>query len=202
MKVIILDFDGVIADSLDEIYPVCKQLAAKHGVNIKSEKDFVNLFDENFYQAIVEHGFPKKEIPLLVKELTAVLPKRMEKIKLFPGIEQALETIHEKHALIVITSNMTPVVKKYLDLHNIPVKSVIGADIETSKVKKLQQIQKDHPKATLIYVGDTKGDIIEGRQAGAKIIAVTWGYHSEEKLRDADLVVHKPEELVDAIENI
>ena len=48
------------------------------------------------------------------------------------------------------------------------------------------------------YVGDTKGDMIEGKKAGALTVAVTWGWHTREKLADAspDHMVHTPAELV------
>ena len=47
------------------------------------------------------------------------------------------------------------------------------------------------------YVGDTKGDMIEGKQAGAVTVAVTWGWHSTEKLTEGspDYMVHTPTEL-------
>ena len=47
------------------------------------------------------------------------------------------------------------------------------------------------------YVGDTKGDMIEGRQAGAVTLAVTWGWHSAEKLTEGtpDNMVLTPVEL-------
>jgi phosphoglycolate phosphatase len=47
-------------------------------------------------------------------------------------------------------------------------------------------------------VGDTVGDIVEARQAGVPSVAVTWGWHSEERLLAAspDVVAHDPQELV------
>jgi phosphoglycolate phosphatase-like HAD superfamily hydrolase len=41
-------------------------------------------------------------------------------------------------------------------------------------------------------------DKIEGKKAGAVTVAVTWGWHSKEKLADAspDHMVHTPAELV------
>ena len=35
------------------------------------------------------------------------------------------------------------------------------------------------------YVGDTKGDMIEGKKAGAVTVAVTWGWHTADNLAEA-----------------
>jgi len=47
-------------------------------------------------------------------------------------------------------------------------------------------------------VGDTVGDVLEGRQAGIRTMAVTWGWHSEERLAQAepDLIVRTPQEVL------
>jgi phosphoglycolate phosphatase len=52
------------------------------------------------------------------------------------------------------------------------------------------------------YVGDTVGDVVEGRQAGARTVAVTWGWHDENLLRGArpDHVASSPHELVELID--
>ena len=52
----------------------------------------------------------------------------------------------------------------------------------------------------IYYVGDTKGDMIEGKQAGAVTVAVTWGWHTAENLAQAS-----PDHLVNtlsALENL
>lgn len=47
-------------------------------------------------------------------------------------------------------------------------------------------------------VGDSIGDFSQGRQAGVRTIAVTWGFHPEGLLRDAlpDYIVRSPQELL------
>jgi phosphoglycolate phosphatase len=48
------------------------------------------------------------------------------------------------------------------------------------------------------YIGDTTGDILEAREAGVQTVAVTWGWHSREKLVAVhpDFLVDRPEELL------
>ena len=114
-----------------------------------------------------------------------------------------LENLSKNNIVIIITSNLTNVVKESLKLKNINYfEEVIGADKETSKVKKIESIKLRYKDNDYFYIGDTKGDIIEGRKAGVKTIAVTWGWHSEEKLKEEnpDFIVHTPEELVNLLE--
>ena len=74
---------------------------------------------------------------------------------------------------------------------------VVGADMERSKVKKIQKTMSRYQDLPAFYVGDTKGDMIEGKKAGAVTVAVTWGWHTAEKLTEAspDYMVHTPAEL-------
>ena len=50
----------------------------------------------------------------------------------------------------------------------------------------------------IYYVGDTTGDIKEGKQAGIKTVGVTWGWHSKEKMAAAgpNYLVDHPRELL------
>ncbi|HAF17094.1 MAG TPA: haloacid dehalogenase, partial [Peptococcaceae bacterium] len=74
---------------------------------------------------------------------------------------------------------------------------IVGAEKEKSKVKKIRRAMKSYPSDISYYIGDTAGDMIEAREAGAKTIAVSWGYQSAERLKkaDPDYLVNSPEEL-------
>ena len=52
-----------------------------------------------------------------------------------------------------------------------------------------------------IYVGDMDGDIIAGKRAGVKTIAVTYGYHTPERLAKTKPhhTVASPEQLLETI---
>jgi len=110
-------------------------------------------------------------------------------IKMFPGMKTFLKKIN----FMVITSNIGNIVKKYLNKHNLKPEQVIGAEHETSKVKKLLKIKNNKT----FYIGDTVGDIKEGKLAKVKTIAVTWGFHKKELLKKQN-----PDFIVDSIEDL
>ena len=74
----------------------------------------------------------------------------------------------------------------------------MGADKETSKVKKINSIKSKFRDAGCFYIGDTLGDVMEGREAGVKTISVTWGWHDEDRLKKGkpDYIIRNPEELI------
>jgi phosphoglycolate phosphatase len=59
-----------------------------------------------------------------------------------------------------------------------------------------------YPGLSAYYIGDTKGDMIEGRKAGAITVAALWGWHAVEKLEEGapDHFVRSPEALLDLLD--
>lgn len=203
-RVLLFDFDGVIADSIDvcmkRVIGACK----KHGYNqISTKLDFLSLYDGNFYENLVKRGIHKEDIPYLIKDFH-VKSKEQKNVGLFSGIKDVMEELAEQNKIIVITSNATQTVKAALRFNNIDCfEEVLGADKETSKVKKINYVKSKYKGYELFYIGDTAGDMIEGKKAGVKTVAVTWGFHNEEKLRkeNPDFIVHSPAELADVLKN-
>ncbi len=202
-NILIFDFDGVIADSLDifmkKVITACK----KYGSNqINTKEDFLNLFENNLYESLVKQGIHEDKIPNMIEELK-IGTKEQNKIKLFDGIKEALLQLSKNHRIFIITSNVTPVVEEFLKSKGIICfEEVIGADKDTSKVNKINSIKSKFKGANYFYIGDTLGDVIEGRKAGIKTIAVTWGWHDENRLKigKPDYIVSNPKELINLLQ--
>lgn len=199
-KIFIFDYDGVIVDSLDIYEKAVISAFQKNGFNqINSRKSFLDLFDGNFFESVVKLGFPAEKIPSIIKELEPNLRLVQKKLKLFDGIKQVLAELAKKCKIYIATSNLTGVVKAYLESQDITAfEEIIGADKETSKIKKMERIKAKYPNYQIFYVGDTKGDMIEGKLAGVKTIAVAWGWHDINRLKEGkpDYIVEKPSELL------
>ena len=202
-NVLIFDFDGVIVDSLEICMRKSIETFKKHNFNkIDSKEKFLSLFEKNFYESFADSGIDKAKIPKVVEDLRISLSKEKNKLQLFYGIEDALKKLSKDNTIFIITANMTEIVEDFLKSKNINFEEVIGADKETSKVKRIVHIKSKYKGNNYFYIGDTKGDIIEGRKAGIKTIAVTWGWHSEDKLKEEnpDFIVHSPQELINLFE--
>lgn len=204
MNILLFDYDGVIVDSLeifrDKVISTCKRYGSN---NINSKEDFLNLFNGNFYEKLMESGIPKEKVPLMISDFQIGLEEQ-KNIKLFDGIKEMLEKLSKTNRLIIITSNVTRVVDESLKLKDITCfEEILGADKEISKVKKIEMMKSKYKGCPLYYIGDTKGDILEGKKAGVKTIAVSWGWHSKEQLEEElpDFMMDSPPELVKLFEN-
>lgn len=204
MNILIFDYDGVIADSLAFFMPKVIAACKKNGSEkVNTKNDFLQLFDGNLYERLIESGISKEKLPNMLKDFQAGF-KELSTIKLFNGIKEMLEKLSKKNKLFIITSNLTNIIEESLKLKNLNYfEEVIGADKEISKVKKIETIKAKFKNCNIFYIGDTKGDIIEGKQSNVKTIAVTWGWHSKDRLEEEnpDFIVDSPNELVLLFEN-
>jgi phosphoglycolate phosphatase len=197
--VIMFDFDGVVADSeavfFREFTAVCTEMGFDR---LNSREAFLRLFDGNMIEQMVRAGFPVWRLKRLVKTFQPRIAEANRQVRPFAGMPELLGELAGLHPLYVITSNVSQTVENFLTEYQVRgVLDIIGAEKETSKVKKIRKVRKQHPECAPYYIGDTKGDMVEGRTAGAATVAVAWGWHPEARLREADPdhVVHTPEEL-------
>jgi phosphoglycolate phosphatase len=198
------DYDGVIVDSQDVFATTF--LAACHAcgyVGISTHEQVIRLFDGNFFEALAQLGLSSDKIEeILGDAFDSELRKHIAKVKPFRGMPASLKALSRHNVLTVITSNAASMVRQIFKKENIDCfNEVTGAEIERSKSVKIQKTMSRYQDLPAFYVGDTKGDIIEGKQAGAVTVAVTWGWHSVEKLAEGipDYMVHTPSELEDLL---
>jgi len=194
------DYDGVIVDSLDIFATTFLEASRACGyTGIKTHEQVVSLFDGNFFETLVHLGLSAHKIDEILGDAhNRKVRKYLAKVKPFHGIHESLKIISSRNVLTVITSNDSQLVWQFLEKENIACfDDIVGADKERSKMKKIQKTMERYPDLPAFYVGDTKGDMIEGRQAGAVTVAVTWGWHGVEKLAEGtpDHMVHTPAEL-------
>jgi len=199
-NLLIFDYDGVLVDSFDifmsEFIHACDSEDLNH---IAGREQFLALFEGNMYERMLEMGLQEEQIRRIVYTMRDGLRRQQKNLRLFKGIREALHELSENHPLMIVTSNETRTVEDFLRAHRIHFfDEIIGSDREPSKVKKIAYIQEAYTGYEYFYIGDTAGDIREGRRAGVKTVAVTWGWHTEQRLRRAspDYLVHNPEELV------
>jgi len=202
-NVLIFDYDGVIVDSFDIFMKNFIVACKKQGFeNIASKKEFLKLFENNMYESMFAMGMTKDQILKIVYYMRDALIENQDKIKVFPGIIQVLQKLSKENNMVIVTSNDTNVVKKFLKSGNMDFfNEIFGSDKASSKIEKIEKIKKKYPNSKYFYIGDTQGDIIEGSNAGVKTVAVTWGWHEKEQLEEVkpDFILNSPKELENII---
>lgn len=197
--VFIFDYDGVIADSLPIFMKSFLDACKIEGWGIVNSKEkFLQLFDGNMYEKMVDLGMNTDEIRAIVHRVRDYLIKHHQDIDIFPDMKDSLTFLSKNHPLLITTSNESTVVKGFLQFHDTNLfDDIYGSDKDPSKVKKLNMIKQKYPTDNRVYIGDTVGDILEGKMAGVITVAVTWGWHDVKKLEKAqpDYLVNFPEDL-------
>ena len=201
MKLLLFDFDGVLVDSIDVYEKTVTDCLNAIGQPLtRGREEFLELFEGNFYQSLEEKGVDMKKFSDASVDILAKV--RYTDMKPFDAIRPVLQVLKKNHPLIIISSNDAPTIKEALRLYDFNgiFDDILGCDFMLSKKDKILHIIQKYNVTLqdIYYIGDTTGDMKEGRQAGVKTVAVTWGWHSREKLAATgpDYLLDRPEELL------
>ena len=200
-KLFLFDFDGVLADSLDLYAEAVTRCMERIGTPIlKTREDYLALFEGNFYESMAARGVDLAAFAQAAKEILPGLDYGA--MKPFDGLIPVLESLKKYHLLAVISSNGSRIIRRMLERFGFDpyFEEVLGSDFLFSKKEKIDHAiaKYDIPPERAFYIGDTTGDILEARAAGIRTVAVTWGWHSRERLAAAhpDFLVDRPEDLL------
>lgn len=197
-KLLLFDFDGVIADSMKLVRVFYNKIHKKYGLPYAdNEKDVSSLFHKNVYDGLVDAGLSKDKAKDFLEDMKKLTFENEDLYEPFDGIRNALSNLHNKgYSIGIISSNHTDIIERFLDKYSFDdiFKEIHGAEERTSKVEKIDLVMEKlkFDKETTYYIGDTVGDIKEGKEAQVHTVAVSWGYHTKEELQSA-----KPEFLFD-----
>ncbi|MBM3230539.1 hypothetical protein FJZ22_02705 [Candidatus Pacearchaeota archaeon] len=196
-KILVFDYDGTIVDSYAAYAERFMALREQYHLS-KKIKDFKSLYSSNFSESLINQGLTPPLILALIRDIQKPFNGKPALITPFAGMVKLMNVLTTQSRVYVVTSNLTAVINESLSYWKIRgIQEVLGGDIEFSKVKKLKSIQKRHPHAEFLYIGDTVGDVHEAKEAGYTAVAVSWGYHSRTVLKKAkpDFIVDTPEAL-------
>ncbi len=190
-RVFIFDYDGVIVDSLDVVYTIFTRNSKTYNLPPNITKDDIRkLFEKNIFQSLRELGLSSYKIYRLSRKFRQMQLEQEGDVPLFPGVEEFFRRLSgDGVTLAIISSNHKLVVLSLLKRHKLNqfFPYIIGSERKAGKSEKINNLVRllKVDKENVTYVGDTVGDVHEGKESGVVTVAVTWGYHSEEKLRQA-----------------
>ncbi|TFI55676.1 HAD family hydrolase [Mastigocladus laminosus UU774] len=207
-KVIIFDFDGTIADTVDALVSVANRLAEEFGyVQITPEE--LNLLRNLTSREIINYsGISVFRIPFLVKKVKGELKRKIPELKPIAGMKEALIDLKNAgHHLGIITSNSKDNVTEFLKINELDNLfefiysgvTIFGKTTIINNVLRQKQIKVEE----VIYVGDETRDIEASKKSNIKVVAVTWGFNSPEVLakQKPNYLIHHPSELLEVVNN-
>jgi phosphoglycolate phosphatase-like HAD superfamily hydrolase len=211
MALIIFDFDGVLADTLDDLIQfgqeVCDELGIKHAVR---KEDLSNLEIMSFVSFGRACEVPEHRIDEFVQSCLKRFAAKKSPPAIFNGLSTIIRNFSIKNKLAIITTNSSQNVNAFLVEHGLDecIHAVYGVDIPGSKAQKISiaqnQFSADPKLESVFMIGDSLSDIRAAKEASVTSVAVTWGHQSLEHLLrgDPDYVVRFPRELIEIIEKI
>ena len=209
MALIIFDFDGVLADTLNDLIQfgqeVCDELRVEHAVK---KEDLSNLEIMSFASFGRSCEVPEHLVDEFVQRCLERFAKKKSPPAIFNGLSSIVRSFAINKKLAIITTNSSQNVNAFLVQHGLDecIHAVYGVDIPGSKAQKISMAQNqfsaDPKRESVFMIGDSFSDIRAAKEASVTSIAVTWGHQSLEYLLsgDPDYVVNFPHDLTEIIE--
>lgn len=213
-KGIIFDLDGTL---LNPIYDL------GNSVNAVMETFGYPCHDYDVYKLKIGHGF-RNLIEVSLPEDKRTEEQIDQGLKLFletydktykdktvpyDGIPQLVDKLYQKGIILGVNSNKRtdyteslvdkffshiPFVAVYGERQGIPKKPDPTTALEIAEMMNLKPEE-------VLYIGDSKTDMITGQNAGMDTIGVTWGFRDRQELESngGTYVVDSPEEILNII---
>lgn len=203
---ILFDLDGTLLDTKDLILGSMRYATSEVLGRPVPDEDFMKTIGlplETQMREFVQDDDAVTRICAIYREHNARTHDEM--VRIFAGIPEMLTQLRDRgYRLGIVTSKRPEVARQGLrafDLEPFFDCLVGSTDCPVHKPEPdpvLVGCQRlDLEPSACVYVGDAPFDILSGNAAGCTTVAVTWGVHGEDALRDAGptYVATSPEEL-------
>ncbi len=203
-RTIIFDFDGTLANTLEESRRIFNTLAVEYGLREVSAEELPGLRHMSIKQLISHLGIPKRRVPAFIAKGTSLMRGNIVRLPLIEGMGEILPVLRARSSSFgVLTSNAPTNVDLFLRAHGLRglFNFISSTSKLTGKAKHLKAIRKTFSLKSeeMLYVGDEIRDVKASQKAGIPVAAVTWGFNSPEALaaEEPDHLVSEASELLD-----
>ena len=196
MKLIILDFDGTLADTRGLIVKTMQQTLEALGLESRTDDQCAAMIGLPLKQAFTDLIPMTDEMGERCVETYRRIFNENNALYVIPTFPHVIETLHQLHeqgyTLTIASSRSNRSLMEFVnDMHlNELIPYVLGAeDVTQAKphpdpVLQTLKVYGCKPEDALV-VGDTWYDIEMGRRAGVRTCGVTYGNGTREELVDA-----------------
>jgi phosphoglycolate phosphatase-like HAD superfamily hydrolase len=209
-KLIILDFDGTLADTRAPIVQAKQETMKRLGLPVVDEElcaSTIGLSAHLGFQQLYP-DLPKEKIDQCVTLYRSLFEEIIARTPppLFPGVKETLHSLKENGKILTVaTSRHNSSLHAFLDaLEVTPFFSYILGGDDTRRLKPypdpVLKTLKDLriPAGSAIVVGDMPFDVLMAKRSDVAACGVTYGNAAEEDLcaAGADYIIHSFEELL------
>ena len=203
LRAVLFDLDGTLLDTFDFIYGAFEHALAKHGVVTFDREKIASYMGGPLEQVYAEMA-PGCDAILLSEAHRTFQSENIRLVSLFPQTIEVLGELKRRNLKIaaITTRSLRTSIKSleatsilhYFDLV-LSAEDVTKHKPDPEPILKALEFLKVKPEEA-IMVGDTKADIMAGKNAGVKTVAALYGFGGE-ALRDL-----KPDYTIDSLEEL
>lgn len=196
-RTVIFDFDGTIADTMEESRRIFNLIAPDYRIEQIDRERMMELRHFPINKLIEHLKIPKLRVPVFIARGTLMMRGSIASLPLIEGMREVLLQLRPQvDRFGILTSNAVANVELFLESHGIRdlFDFIASTSKLTGKARYLTMVRKqyDLKLETMLYVGDEVRDLKAAKKAGIDSAAVTWGFNSRETL-----AVENPTHLLD-----
>lgn len=200
-KAVIYDLDGTCVDSLPYHHRIISEACKLSNVPIPPLEKMCQYWHsphEECYN-LLNITFPYNRLGEIYKKVLGdYLPP------LFSDLIPTLDELSDREIKVfLITANIKQHTTRVLFLHKIADKFLeVFCDISNKREYiNLIKSRNNLSPSEIIFIGDTKSDILDGKAAGVRVVGFDAGYGGEESLRGAgaEVVIKKHKQLLEIL---
>lgn len=200
-RLVILDFDGTLADSFGWFAEAFARLAPRHRYRRVDAAELQRLRALGGREILRRVGIPIWRVPLIARAMRREMAREVERIAPFGGVHDALASLAARGTgLALVTSNSRANVERVLGVEATRLFSYVECDVGLFAKRRplLRVVSRARVACSeAIYAGDELRDLTAARAAGLDFAAVGWGYTT----RDA-LIAHGPTRLLERVDEL
>jgi phosphoglycolate phosphatase len=218
IKLVVFDWNGVLIDDAQANADTVSHILKSYGRSPITLERYRDIFEIPARKIYLQEGFSEEEIEregMWIQEMFHQdYEPRIAGVEMREGARVLLEWLAEKEVECIILSNhVTEAIEfqlKRLEIKNffsvVLANNPHDAMHAQNKYEKLIAFLKDRPYRTeeVLIIGDSVEETQAGKKAGIHTVAITGGYVSEARLRQAkpDHLIHNLTSMIDIIKKV
>lgn len=204
-KYLLFDWDGCLAKTVEVWLDGYQKVFSMYGMEPTLKEITDKVFGD--WEGPAKLGIPDNDA--FFEKMMPIIDKSIERVGLYPGAKQMLEESRARGARIALVSSS---VRRHLDMafSNNEIKDyfeiiISGEDVENHKpdpeviYKALDFFKAD--KSEAVIIGDTKSDLLAGKNAG--IDTILFYPNSHKLFYDKEtLLKHEPTHVISELQEV
>ena len=180
LKLIILDFDGVIVESADIKTEAFRKLFSNHPEHVDEIVEYhkknagVNRYEkfEYIYKNILDRPLDKEKKAQLGSRFSALVVDEIKSCPLVPGALEFLEKYSKRVKLFIASSTPEEELRSLVKARNLEgyFRGIYGAPSKKSEITSRIMKEEGVKGKEVLFVGDSTADFAEATKAGVRFI--------------------------------